>query len=81
MNLKRKATQFAVVNLIHCRRVRRRDLSAKGRLPCGRLPNVYLLLTKILLNNYIFFSYINLCIFFLDILFRPQNFKTISKIV
>ncbi|MDR1270328.1 MAG: hypothetical protein LBK82_12470 [Planctomycetaceae bacterium] len=30
----RKATPFAVVHLIHCRRVRRRDLSAKGRLPC-----------------------------------------------
>ncbi|MDR1270119.1 MAG: hypothetical protein LBK82_11400 [Planctomycetaceae bacterium] len=30
---KRKATPFAVVNLIHCRRVRRRDLSAKGRPP------------------------------------------------
>ncbi|MDR1270374.1 MAG: hypothetical protein LBK82_12700 [Planctomycetaceae bacterium] len=24
---------FAVVNLIHCQRVRRRDLSAKGRPP------------------------------------------------
>ncbi|MDR1268636.1 MAG: hypothetical protein LBK82_03845 [Planctomycetaceae bacterium] len=24
---------FAVINLIHCRRVRRRNLSAKGRLP------------------------------------------------
>ncbi|MDR1268827.1 MAG: hypothetical protein LBK82_04830, partial [Planctomycetaceae bacterium] len=30
---KRKTTQFAIVNLIHCRRVRRRDLSAKGRPP------------------------------------------------
>ncbi|MDR1268688.1 MAG: hypothetical protein LBK82_04120 [Planctomycetaceae bacterium] len=30
---KRKATQFAIVNLIHCRRIRRRDLLAKGRLP------------------------------------------------
>ncbi|MDR1271122.1 MAG: hypothetical protein LBK82_16535 [Planctomycetaceae bacterium] len=30
---KRKATSFAVVNLIHCRRVHRRDLSAKGRPP------------------------------------------------
>jgi hypothetical protein len=24
---------LAIVNLIHCRRVRRRDLLAKGRLP------------------------------------------------
>ncbi|MDR1269150.1 MAG: hypothetical protein LBK82_06470 [Planctomycetaceae bacterium] len=29
----RKAIPFAVVNLIHCRRVRRRDLSAKDRPP------------------------------------------------
>ncbi|MDR1267883.1 MAG: hypothetical protein LBK82_00005, partial [Planctomycetaceae bacterium] len=42
---KRKATQFAVVNLIHCRRVRRRDLLAKGRPP-----DDCLLLTKILLE-------------------------------
>ncbi|MDR1268070.1 MAG: hypothetical protein LBK82_00965 [Planctomycetaceae bacterium] len=26
--------KIAVVNLIHCRRVRRRNLSAKGCLPC-----------------------------------------------
>ncbi|MDR1271041.1 MAG: hypothetical protein LBK82_16120 [Planctomycetaceae bacterium] len=32
MSPKRKATQLAIVNLIHCRRVRR-DLLAKGRLP------------------------------------------------
>jgi hypothetical protein len=30
---KRKAIQIAVVNLIHCRRVRRRDLLAKGHPP------------------------------------------------
>ncbi|MDR1270679.1 MAG: hypothetical protein LBK82_14255 [Planctomycetaceae bacterium] len=33
MTPKRKATLFASVNLIHCRRVRRRDLLAKGRPP------------------------------------------------
>ncbi|MDR1271371.1 MAG: hypothetical protein LBK82_17830 [Planctomycetaceae bacterium] len=36
---KRKATLLTVVNLIHCRRVRRRDLLAKGRLPCRRPPH------------------------------------------
>ncbi|MDR1268643.1 MAG: hypothetical protein LBK82_03885 [Planctomycetaceae bacterium] len=30
---RRLSLHFAVVNLIHCRRVRRRYLSAKGRLP------------------------------------------------
>ncbi|MDR1270074.1 MAG: hypothetical protein LBK82_11175 [Planctomycetaceae bacterium] len=30
---RRLSFHFAVVNLIHCRRVRRRDLSAKGRPP------------------------------------------------
>ncbi|MDR1270521.1 MAG: hypothetical protein LBK82_13445 [Planctomycetaceae bacterium] len=39
---KQSATQFAVVPLIHCRRVRRRDVSAKHRLP-----DDYKLLTKI----------------------------------
>ncbi|MDR1271357.1 MAG: hypothetical protein LBK82_17760 [Planctomycetaceae bacterium] len=29
----RLSLHFAVVNLIHCQRVRRRDLSAKGRPP------------------------------------------------
>ncbi|MDR1268763.1 MAG: hypothetical protein LBK82_04500 [Planctomycetaceae bacterium] len=38
MTPKRKAIQFAVVNLIHCRRVRRRDLLAKGRPPYNYLP-------------------------------------------
>ncbi|MDR1270506.1 MAG: hypothetical protein LBK82_13370 [Planctomycetaceae bacterium] len=33
MTPKRLAIQFAVVNLIHCRRVRRRNLSAKGCPP------------------------------------------------
>ncbi|MDR1270394.1 MAG: hypothetical protein LBK82_12805 [Planctomycetaceae bacterium] len=33
MTPKRKATPLTVVSLIHCRRVRRRDLSAKGRPP------------------------------------------------
>ncbi|MDR1270056.1 MAG: hypothetical protein LBK82_11085 [Planctomycetaceae bacterium] len=33
LTLKRLATQFAVVNLIHSRRVRRRNLSAKGCPP------------------------------------------------
>ncbi|MDR1268182.1 MAG: hypothetical protein LBK82_01530 [Planctomycetaceae bacterium] len=33
MTPKRLAIQFAIVNLIHCRRVRRRDLLAKGRPP------------------------------------------------
>ncbi|MDR1268954.1 MAG: hypothetical protein LBK82_05465 [Planctomycetaceae bacterium] len=33
MTPKRKAIQFAVANLVHCRRVRRRDLSAKSRPP------------------------------------------------
>ncbi|MDR1270735.1 MAG: hypothetical protein LBK82_14560 [Planctomycetaceae bacterium] len=37
---KRKATQFAIVNLIHCRRVRRRDLLAKGRLPTFMITNL-----------------------------------------
>ncbi|MDR1269878.1 MAG: hypothetical protein LBK82_10165 [Planctomycetaceae bacterium] len=31
--LRRWSLYFAVVHLIHCRRVRRRDLLAKGRLP------------------------------------------------
>ncbi|MDR1267963.1 MAG: hypothetical protein LBK82_00415 [Planctomycetaceae bacterium] len=44
------AIQFAVVNLVHSRRVRRRDLSAKGRPPLftghpplltGRPPDAY----------------------------------------
>ncbi|MDR1268701.1 MAG: hypothetical protein LBK82_04185 [Planctomycetaceae bacterium] len=30
---RRLSLHFSVVNLIHCRRVRRRDLSAKGRPP------------------------------------------------
>ncbi|MDR1268534.1 MAG: hypothetical protein LBK82_03315 [Planctomycetaceae bacterium] len=34
------------VNLIHCRRVRRHDLSAKGRLPYVYLPDINQLLTK-----------------------------------
>ncbi|MDR1270861.1 MAG: hypothetical protein LBK82_15205 [Planctomycetaceae bacterium] len=34
----RKATPFAVVNLIHCRRVRRRDVLAKHRPPYDCLP-------------------------------------------
>ncbi|MDR1268109.1 MAG: hypothetical protein LBK82_01160 [Planctomycetaceae bacterium] len=42
MTPKRLAIEFAIVNLIHCRRVRRRDLSAKGRPPDNCLP-----LTKI----------------------------------
>ncbi|MDR1270764.1 MAG: hypothetical protein LBK82_14710 [Planctomycetaceae bacterium] len=33
MTPKRKAIPLTVVSLIHCRRVRRRDLSAKGRPP------------------------------------------------
>ncbi|MDR1268504.1 MAG: hypothetical protein LBK82_03160, partial [Planctomycetaceae bacterium] len=42
------ATQFAIVNLIHGRRVRRRDLSAKGRPPTkGRLPDDCLFSTNI----------------------------------
>ncbi|MDR1271273.1 MAG: hypothetical protein LBK82_17325 [Planctomycetaceae bacterium] len=36
MTPKRKAIQFAVVNPIHCRRVRRRDLLAKGHPPIAR---------------------------------------------
>ncbi|MDR1268369.1 MAG: hypothetical protein LBK82_02480 [Planctomycetaceae bacterium] len=49
---KRKATQFAVVNWIHCRRVRRRDLLAKGRPPTkGCPPDDCLPLTKIPLGN------------------------------
>ncbi|MDR1268424.1 MAG: hypothetical protein LBK82_02760 [Planctomycetaceae bacterium] len=48
MTPKWKVTQFAVVNLIHCRRVRRRDLSAKGRPPTnGCPPDVNQFLTKI----------------------------------
>ncbi|MDR1270197.1 MAG: hypothetical protein LBK82_11795 [Planctomycetaceae bacterium] len=31
--LRRLSLHFAVINLIHCRRVRRRDLLAKGRPP------------------------------------------------
>ncbi|MDR1268515.1 MAG: hypothetical protein LBK82_03215 [Planctomycetaceae bacterium] len=43
------ATSFAVVNLVHSRRVRRRDLSAKGRPPTkGCPPDDCLSLTKIL---------------------------------
>ncbi|MDR1270664.1 MAG: hypothetical protein LBK82_14175 [Planctomycetaceae bacterium] len=38
--LRRLSHNFAVVNLIYCRRVGRRDLSAKGRLPCGCPPEV-----------------------------------------
>ncbi|MDR1269273.1 MAG: hypothetical protein LBK82_07090 [Planctomycetaceae bacterium] len=49
---KRKETQFAVVNPIYCRRVRRRDLSAKGRPPYVCLTYYCLFLTKIPLNNY-----------------------------
>ncbi|MDR1268451.1 MAG: hypothetical protein LBK82_02895 [Planctomycetaceae bacterium] len=49
---KRKATQIAVVNRVHSRRVRRRDLLAKGRLPCGCPLDDCLPLTKIPLNNY-----------------------------
>ncbi|MDR1270956.1 MAG: hypothetical protein LBK82_15685 [Planctomycetaceae bacterium] len=30
---RRLSLHFAVINLIHCRRVRRRDLLAKGRPP------------------------------------------------
>ncbi|MDR1269541.1 MAG: hypothetical protein LBK82_08455 [Planctomycetaceae bacterium] len=46
MTPKRKATLFAIVNLIHCRRVRRRDLLAKGRplyncLSLTRIPMKY----------------------------------------
>ncbi|MDR1268919.1 MAG: hypothetical protein LBK82_05290 [Planctomycetaceae bacterium] len=37
MTPKRKAIPLTVVPLIHCRRVRRRDLSAKGRPP-DKLP-------------------------------------------
>ncbi|MDR1269836.1 MAG: hypothetical protein LBK82_09955 [Planctomycetaceae bacterium] len=47
MTPKRKAIPFTVVHLIHCRRVRRRNRSANGYLPCDCL-----LLTKISLNNY-----------------------------
>ncbi|MDR1268180.1 MAG: hypothetical protein LBK82_01520 [Planctomycetaceae bacterium] len=54
----RKATPFAVVYLIHCRRVRRRDLSANSeRSPTlVRLPLKFLI--KIPLNNYIFLHYL-----------------------
>jgi hypothetical protein len=45
--LRRLSHNFAVTNLIHCRRVRRRNLLAKG---CP--PYVDLLLTKIPLNYY-----------------------------
>ncbi|MDR1271006.1 MAG: hypothetical protein LBK82_15940 [Planctomycetaceae bacterium] len=41
MTPKRKATPLTIVNLIHCRRVRRRNLSAKGCPPYGCLPYVY----------------------------------------
>jgi hypothetical protein len=44
---KRKAIPIAIINLIHCRRVCRRNVLAKH---CP--PYVYLLLTKIPLNNY-----------------------------
>ncbi|MDR1141361.1 MAG: hypothetical protein LBL62_06695 [Planctomycetaceae bacterium] len=49
---KRKATQFAIVNRVHCRRVRRRDLLAKGRPPTkGYPPDDCLPLTKIPLGD------------------------------
>ncbi|MDR1269486.1 MAG: hypothetical protein LBK82_08175 [Planctomycetaceae bacterium] len=54
---KRKATQFAVVNWVHCRRIRRRDLLAKGRPPTkGCPPHNCRPLTKILLKDYQFFN-------------------------
>ncbi|MDR1268115.1 MAG: hypothetical protein LBK82_01190 [Planctomycetaceae bacterium] len=49
---RRLSHNFAVVNLIHCRRVRRRNLSAKGCLPRGCPPDDCLPLTKILLKYY-----------------------------
>ncbi|MDR1269865.1 MAG: hypothetical protein LBK82_10100 [Planctomycetaceae bacterium] len=35
---RRLSLHFAIINLIHCRRVRRRDLSAKGRPPTKGCP-------------------------------------------
>ncbi|MDR1269787.1 MAG: hypothetical protein LBK82_09700 [Planctomycetaceae bacterium] len=52
MTPKRKTTPLTVVNLIHCRRVRRRNLSAKGCPPYNCLP-----LTKIPLKYYQLFYY------------------------
>ncbi|MDR1268053.1 MAG: hypothetical protein LBK82_00880 [Planctomycetaceae bacterium] len=44
---------MAIVNLIHCRRIRRRNLSAKGCPPTkGRSPDDCLPLMKILLKYY-----------------------------
>ncbi|MDR1268025.1 MAG: hypothetical protein LBK82_00735 [Planctomycetaceae bacterium] len=48
-------SHIAVVNPVHCRRVRRRDLSAKGRPPIKGYPSLDCLpLTKISLKYYIY---------------------------
>ncbi|MDR1269035.1 MAG: hypothetical protein LBK82_05890 [Planctomycetaceae bacterium] len=52
-----KATPFTVVYLIHCRRVRRRNLLAKGCPPYVYLPDDCLLLTRISLKYYLLFYY------------------------
>ncbi|MDR1269988.1 MAG: hypothetical protein LBK82_10735 [Planctomycetaceae bacterium] len=51
MTLKRKSTQFALVNPAHCR-LCRHNRSANGCLPYVRLPDNCLFLTKIPLRYY-----------------------------